>query len=171
MQDRFGFEDKNLPLASPLDYRGLDRAEGGTRNRFHDFALQLRAAAGELAFGKVYFNVPVAEGGVRANDDGMRKTMNTQTGFYGVVRANLIPSGIQVNSLTRLSQAGANAQGWGGDAPVDTQPAVSKPAPWLTRASRGNSFGIFRSGVTNNPHGKPWQTGNAYQAAAARRSS
>jgi len=145
-------------MAGRADYRGLDRAEGGTISRFRAYSDALRATMWHTIFGSVYRVNKTQVLGVRAGDSGMLRTMNNQTGFVGIIRADFRPTGYP-DTQTKLSQRATNPWGYGGDVPLDLHPASMRPAPWKRAVNGGNRRGTFTSGTVVNPHSRTWGSG------------
>jgi hypothetical protein len=157
-QNAFDDVDSGLPPSTRREYGQYDYTAAGAVNRWAPLQAALRAAAsifngsgvlnivggawqdeegsstmvGDLEDGNFdggnyggFFD-PRAVGGVRPGDNGILQTNNM---YYGIMRASLSPNGITPGQ-TYLAQWAGTPTRYDGDAPLELQPAVNRPAPW-----------------------------------------
>lgn len=121
------------PPATRLQY-GANNFSGATApDRFSSYEEAMRNARERVNAGAVYANNAQQQGGVRPGDAGMRPTRDM---YYGVLRANLRPSGFS-GTVGYYNQWQQTPTRWDGDAPVQMQPRTQRNAPWLRRSARG----------------------------------
>lgn len=140
----FGSQAKKL--ATRHQYGQLNYSEGGTPDEFGGYEDALRAVARKVNVGNVYVIPQKQVGGVLARDNGILRSNHP---FRGILRANLIPSGV-AGSFTYLNQWAGTPTRWDGDTPLTLQQQNTRDAPWLANVRRfgSNLVGTFDSGTS-----------------------